>query len=131
MITRDVAVRDLMSVDVITVQADDRISKVEEILELNPIHHVVVLERDKVAGIVSKLDLLKLLHRRHGSESLASVVRVRDIMTPNPLVVDPDDSVGLVADIILANHFHSLPVVEGDELQGIITSHDLLKFCYK
>ena len=55
----------------------------------------------------------------------------REIMTTNPMVLDPDDSIGLAADIFLANKFHALPIVEQTELLGIITVHDLLAHCFE
>jgi acetoin utilization protein AcuB len=51
-------------------------------------------------------------------------------MTPEPIVVDPDDSIGLAADIFLVNTLHALPVVEDNRLVGIITTHDLLKYAF-
>ena len=126
-------VRELMTKDVITVQNDDKITKVVEVLDANPIHHVVVLSQGKVAGVISKNDMIRLHHTVTQSETGQGHVATTaaDIMTSNPMVVEPDDTLGLVADIILANRFHSLPVVEDGELVGIITSHDLIKFCFK
>ena len=126
-------VRELMTKNVITVQSDDKITKVVEVLDANPIHHVVVLSQGKVAGVISKNDMIKMHHKVSQPEIGQGYVAATaaDIMTSNPMVVEPDDTLGLVADIILANRFHSLPVVEDDELVGIITSHDLIKFCFK
>ena len=126
-------VRELMTKNVITVQSDDKITKVVEVLDANPIHHVVVLSQGKVAGVISKNDMIRMHHTVSQPETGQGYVAATaaDIMTSNPMVVEPDDTLGLVADIILANRFHSLPVVEDDELVGIITSHDLIKFCFK
>jgi predicted transcriptional regulator len=44
--------------------------------------------------------------------------------------LDPDDTVGLAADIFLVNRFHALPVVDGVDLVGIVTSHDLIALAY-
>ncbi len=47
------------------------------------------------------------------------------------MVLEPEDTVGLAADIFLANKFHALPIVEDDVLTGILTIHDLLAYSYK
>ena len=51
-------------------------------------------------------------------------------MTLNPLVIEPEDTIGLAADIILSNKLHALPVVDDGTLVGLITNHDLLAFAF-
>ena len=130
---KDIPVKEIMSRNVITVQQQDRLAKVEELWKSNPIHHLVVLEGDKVVGIISKLDMLKAYNglSENGSTSVLTGLSVKEVMTVNPLTVEPDDTIGLVADILLANKFHSIPVVEEGELAGIVTSHDLIKHGYQ
>ncbi len=126
-------VRDLMTTNVITVQSEDRLTKVVDLLNDNPIHHLIVLGGGRVVGVISKKDLMRM-HAMVSQPEVGSgnyATTAGHIMTSNPMTVDPDDSIGLVADIILANQFHALPVVEEGELVGIITSHDLIKFCFK
>ena len=128
-----ISVKEIMTTAVITVQADDRLTKVVELLQDNPIHHLVVIKKGKVVGVISKKDLVRM-HALVGQPEIGSgnfATTAEHIMSENPLTVDPDDSIGLVADIILANQFHSLPVVDQDELVGIVTSHDLIKYSYK
>jgi CBS domain-containing protein len=91
------------------------------------------LDGEKVVGIVSKIDMLKAYNGLSEKQNLnaLSMLSVQEIMTSNPLTVESDDTIGLVADIMLANKFHSIPVVDDGELSGIITSHDLIKHGYK
>ncbi len=125
----EVPVREIMTAKVITVQTTDTVTKVEDLWSTNPIHHLVVLDDGKVIGIVSKSDLMKAYGPNGaGIDNPDKALRVEDIMVSNPMVVEPDDTIGLVADIMLANKFHSLPVVEDGELKGIVTNHDLIKF---
>jgi acetoin utilization protein AcuB len=129
---KDVPVKEIMSRNVITVQEDDRLSKLEEIWKTNPIHHLVVVNGDRVVGVVSKIDMLRAYNGQGDvSRKTFSMLTVGEIMTKNPLTVEMDDTVGLVADILLANKFHSLPVIDDGELAGIVTSHDLIKYGYQ
>lgn len=130
---KDIPVKEIMSRKVLTVQRNDRLSKIEEIWKNNPIHHLVVLEGDKVVGIVSKIDMLKAYNGLSTGLNInaLSTLSVNEIMTGNPLTVESDDTIGLVADIMLANKFHSIPVVDEGELSGIVTSHDLIKYGYQ
>lgn len=118
-------VSEWMSKSVITIDHNDRISKVQELFDEHGIHHLVVLEGGSLAGIISTDDLLKAYKNEGKSLTVA-----KQIMTPNPMTIEQDDNIGLAADIILANKFHALPVLDGLELVGIITSHDLIRCFY-
>ena len=118
-------VGDWMTTKIISVDANDRITKAHQLFDSNNIHHLIVLDKGKLAGILSKEDLLKA----YGATGLNHTI-ISEIMTPNPMTIEQDDSLGLAADIVLANKFHALPVVDGVELVGIITSHDLIRCFY-
>jgi CBS domain-containing protein len=49
-------------------------------------------------------------------------------MTSKPKVVSISDSVKDVAEIFAKEEFHALPVVEGEELKGIVTTTDVIKY---
>lgn len=125
-------IRHIMTTNIVAVRSDDSIMKIEELFLHVPIHHVLVTENKKLVGIVSNHDLLKFYRKEIKEEKVLdrSKILVKNIMTVNPVTVDCDDTIGLAADIFLANTFHSLPVVDGKELVGIITNHDLIKYAY-
>lgn len=50
---------------------------------------------------------------------------VRNIMTKDPVVAQPDQSVDQVIDLMTANKLQQMPVVENNKLVGLITSYDL------
>lgn len=50
---------------------------------------------------------------------------VQKLMTPNPITVDPADSLGDALGTMLRHDIHELPVMEGDRLIGIVTRRDL------
>lgn len=53
-------------------------------------------------------------------------VKVGDIMSRDPLVVDPDMSLDVAARMMRERKVNRLPVVQGDRLVGILTRHDVL-----
>jgi len=119
--------------DLVTVHESIPVSRIEVIFEKNNFHHLPVLnEHGALVGIISKSDLRMpaLLMKEKTGKSWGNLI-ASDIMTPNPLCVDPDDSIGLVADIFLSNKFHAAPVLEGRNLAGIVTAHDLLAYAFK
>ncbi len=121
------------------VRPTDSIMKVLDLFELNDFHHVPVIERGgKVIGIISRIDVLKYF-KNIASESSGEyytqmnnlVTQAKDVMTTNPISLEPDDTIALAADIFMTNKFHALPIVEDNQMVGILTSHDLLHYAYK
>lgn len=125
--TEKVMVSDWMTSELVTVNVDDKISKIQQLFDSNKFHHLLVMDNGALSGIISLHDLLNAYARGVTLE----ITTAKDFMSSNPLTVEYDDMVGLVADIFLANKYHALPVMEGNEVVGIITSHDLIKYCFE
>lgn len=130
-------VSSIMSKRLVTVETDSRLPKIRQIFEQHGFHHIPVLEFGKLVGIISRADFNRISHTlsfdldgREGIDSQNHVYTAKEIMTEYPMQLDPDDTVGLAADIFLANRFHALPVVDSGDLVGIVTSHDLIAYAY-
>lgn len=48
-------------------------------------------------------------------------------MTPSPITLTPQDTLGQARDIFLQKKVHHLPIVDGDKLVGMLTSWDIFK----
>ncbi len=131
-------VSEIMTTDLIKVSPEVSLKKIKSLFETNNIHHIpVVIEKNQIVGIISKEDILRIAYilslttsGRAYSENRYRSLKAADIMTKEPLMLDPDDTIGLAADIFYTNHFRALPIVHNGELIGIITTHDLIKFAY-
>ena len=133
------AVSDIMTTKLITVTPDAYVSRVMDIFNQNEFHHLPVVKPGNIlVGIISREDVQKVanlitlavmddLWRDSGG---AKALKAADIMTKYPLTIDPDDTIGLAADIFLSNRFHALPVVDDGQLVGIVTSHDLIAYAF-
>lgn len=82
-----------------------------------------VMDDDKLVGILSEMDLLMALTRSGGEGSPASV---DDVMTAFPQVARPDTTVAQALATCQELRAHHLPVVDGDQLVGIVSDRDLL-----
>lgn len=129
----EISIKKIKTSKIIYVSPDDTMSKVEEIFDHFPIHHILVLEENMLKGIISKQDLLKLYKEAVDNGILLNRnnINASDMMTINPITLDEEDTIGLAASIFLANKIHSIPIVNGQSLSGIITNHDIIKFCFK
>lgn len=132
----DTPIREIMTTNLITVGPDRTVEAIQELFRENEFHHIPVVDRgERLTGIISKEDVFKLSYvlslqttGKKYSEKEYQSLKAADIMTRYPVTLDPDDTVGLAADIFLANKFHALPIVEDDQLMGLVTTHDLLSY---
>ena len=128
-----------MTTELVTIKPQEKIKEIKTLFEKNNFHHLLVVDDNNVlVGIISKEDFYKFTYTlslqttgKTWSAIKYETIEARDIMTKSPFVLDPDDTVGLAADLFLANQFHALPVVEINDLVGILTTHDLLQFSFQ
>ncbi len=117
-------VSSIMTTRVITVSIYDKLSKVKEILTKHRIHHVPVLDGNKLAGIITTGDLMWL----NKSFNDYDTINVSDVMTKKIATLEPDDKIGSAAEVLLEHLFHCVPITKNGELVGIVTSHDVMKY---
>lgn len=127
-------VADLMTRSVTTLRATDSALLAKETMMRQRIRHIpVISEEGAFEGLVTQRDLLAATISRFADvdaaiqEEIDSGIPLANIMITDVIMVSPGCSVRKAADILLANKFGCLPVVEGDKLVGIITEADFLK----
>ncbi|MBN3910995.1 MAG: chloride channel protein [Nostoc sp. NMS1] len=81
-----------------------------------------VVEDNKLVGIVTQSDLLKIRAR-----NLANDIFLKEIMTPVPITVTPTHTLGNVLYLLDRYQISRLPVVNGRKLIGIITRADIIR----
>jgi CBS domain-containing protein len=99
----------------------------ECVLKLNQfgIGALLVMEGDKLLGIVSERDLIRKLL---GNKSDQTKVRVEEIMSKDLLTVPPSMTVQEAMKIVTEKRIRHLPVVEDDKLVGLISIGDLTRW---
>lgn len=123
-----------MSADVVKVTPDTPLVAAKKLFEQYKIRHAPVVLQDKLLGMVSLTDVMRLsFGDTYGSNeddvdrAMADLLQVGQIMNYKPVTVHPDDTVKAVAELLSKAEFHALPVVEDYKLVGIITTTDILK----
>lgn len=129
------SIRSVMTVEPISVESGEKVSKVRRLLAEHPIHHVPVTAAGKLVGIVSSTDMMKLSLDAWGSdagagdEMLDSHFELEKIMQASPRFLRESDSVRDAAAALSDGSFHSVPIVDDDNaLVGIVTSTDLIGY---
>ncbi len=119
--------KDIMIKDVITVTKDTPILDALSLLVGSKITGVPVIDENrKPIGIVSEKDLLVLLLNPDEEAGW-----VEDYMSKQVFHLDANDSMIEVTKGLLNNTFRRIPILENDQLVGIISRRDLLKFLLK
>jgi CBS-domain-containing membrane protein len=125
-------IKTIMTKKLVTLKAEATLDSIRRAFEGSNFHHLPVTgERGELNGIISREDYTRVSHLL-GIQQSAGMAKLcaGDIMTRYPMQLEPEDTIGLAADIFLANRFHALPVIEDGQLVGMVTSHDLLSYCF-
>jgi len=140
---------DIMEIDVISVSLDTEIPKAVEILLENHINGVPVMnDKKELVGILCQSDLIfqqkempvppiftildsiiPLSSSKNLEDTLQkiSAATVDQAMIKEPVTVSADTPVSEIASLMVEKHFHTIPVVDGKNLLGIIGKEDVLK----
>lgn len=128
-------VADIMTTDVYTAEVDkDTLFDVKDLMLAKGLRHVPVVHGKKLVGIISKTDIDRLIFSRmfdeeeDADEAVLEMLKIEQVMTHKPRVVDAGITIREVAEILAGEEFHALPVTEGDKLVGIVTTTDVIKY---
>lgn len=110
---------------VFTVKPGDTVGAVAELLHSRGVGAFVVLEAERVVGIVSERDVVRSV-AAHGAAALGRPVS--DFMTANVLFADPGDTIDSALGRMTDRRIRHLPVCRNDRLVGIISIGDLVKW---
>lgn len=128
-----VPVSQIMAKAVIVVNPTKKISEVNQMFAEYGIRHIPVVDGTKLVGVISKNDVQKIGYGTGEThpETLHAIYdtyKLADIMVSNPVTVTADTNIKEVAEILSKQSFHSLPVVENNEIVGMVTTTDLINY---
>ena len=117
-----------MSTDLFTVGPDDLIDLAASVMDWRHIRHVPVEDAEgRLVGLVTHRGLLRMMSNASRSDGEAKPTTVREVMVTSPVTVSPSTTSLQAIEIMRTNRVGCLPVVEGDQLVGIVTSYDFLE----
>ncbi len=129
-------VANIMTTKVLKVRMDDSFGTMRDILQTVNFHHLLVVENEKLIGVVSDRDIMKamvpMLNAKPGLPHHVTDVEARKVhqfMTRDPVTVDRETLISAAARLMLKHNISCLPVVsKHGEVEGIVTMRDILHF---
>lgn len=136
-------VSDIMMTNVCTIRPDSTLKECTAVLNECKVNGLVVVEKDKVVGVITKTDIFKAVLPRYPDiieeeryvsdleyiEERAKKLfemKVRDIMGTPPITVSSDIPIIKAGATMVLRRVKQVPVVDKEKLVGIITLTDII-----
>jgi CBS domain-containing protein len=141
--------RDIMTREVITVTPETEVTEIAALLLDNHFNGLPVIDQNgDLVGIICQSDLIAeqkklpipsvftLLDtfipiyspgKTEKEVQKIAAVKASDAMSSNPVTVDPETGLDEIASIMVNKNLHTIPVMEGGKLVGIIGKEDILR----
>jgi len=128
-------ISEIMTKKVVTLKHNDELETAERLFKKHHIRHIPVVKKDKVIGILSYTDLLRISFADavdEDEDSVDTVVynmfTIEQVMAKNLVSVSSNTTIKDVAELLAKREFHALPVLDDDKLVGIVTTTDLINY---
>lgn len=128
-------ITEIMTTDVITLNRKDSLNTAEFLFKKHKIRHIPVVKEDKILGMLSYTDLLRISFADavyEDEEDIDTIVynmfTIEQVMAKKLISVSSKTTIKEVAGILSKKEFHALPVVDNEKLVGIVTTTDLINY---
>jgi len=132
---KNTPISDIMTREVISLNTTDQLERAEEIFKSRKIRHIPIVKNDKIVGMLSYTDLLRISFADAYSgvmdeveSSVYEMFSLDQVMVKNPVSISSTQTISDLADVFTKQEFHALPVVDNGRLVGIVTTTDLIRF---
>lgn len=120
-------VDEFMMTDLFTVQQDDLVELVAQLMDWRKIRYMPVEDsKGRLCGLITSRLLLRYYTHRHKADNQV-VTCVKDIMINKPITIGPKATIMQAMQLMRENKIGCLPVVQDKELIGFITEMDFLR----
>ena len=115
-------VKDIMSKEITSLSSEDSIEKAAQLMKQCDVGSIPVCSQEKVVGIVTDRDIAL---RAVAEGQNVKQQKVRDIMTSNPVVGNPEMNIDDAVRMMSENQIRRLPIVENNSLVGLVALGDI------
>lgn len=127
-------VKDIMQTDLAILEFNDELSLADDIMKLGRIRHLPVADEGRLVGIISQRDLFKasltsaMSYEEKEKREFMKAVVVKDVMVGEVITISPEAGIEEAGQLMLEKKIGCLPVIEDENLVGLITETDILEY---
>ncbi len=125
----------IMTKEVITLDKTDELMTAERLFKKEKIRHIPVVSGSEIIGMLSYTDLLRISFadgidddESNVETTVYNMFTIEQVMAKNLVKVNSTTTIKEVAEVLSKKEFHALPVVDNNELVGIVTTTDLINY---
>lgn len=122
-------ISELMTTNPVTVDKDQPLTTAIDLFGKNKVSRILVTEKGKLVGVLTKRDLARELSTKRHETVHVGRLYVSSATTYNPITASPVDTVEKAVRLMTEKNIGCLPLVDGDEIAGVLTRTDLLDTC--
>jgi len=135
---RKAPIASIMTHKVVSLKKEDTLEDAVYLFKKYQIRHIPVISGKAIVGMLSKSDLCRIgLLNEHIEEHtnedtlVRTKLTIEQVMTKKLIIVSSSTTIKEVAEILVKEEFHALPVVDNNIFVGIVTTTDLINYLLK
>lgn len=119
---KGIKAKDIMVTELLTISPTEKVAAADLLMVRNNIGGLPVIENEKLVGIITQKDIML-------SRFSISVggLHVEDLMTRNPITVNPETSIEEIIEIMITKKIERIPVIKDEKLVGLVMHGQILK----
>jgi CBS domain-containing protein len=124
-------IRDILNLKgnaIFNIAPGSRVADAVSIMVQNDIGSLVVMADGKMTGMLTFREVLKGLDAKRGN---LGDLPVSDVMVRDPVTCTPEDTLETLREVMTQQHVRYVPVMDGANLLGVISFHDIAKAAIK
>ena len=129
------AIHQLMTRNLVKLNINDQLTKAESLFKAHNIRHLPVVKGDKIVGMLSYNDLLRISFADATDDdgdtvetTVYDMFSLEQVMSQQVSHVEASDPIELAANLFTTKEFHALPVLDNEKLVGILTTTDMIRY---
>jgi acetoin utilization protein AcuB len=93
-------------------------------------HHIPVVQNMQLVGMISLTDFMRAVHNAglDDNEQVYQKVRVKDIMSLQPISLDASANISQVASILAKGDIHAVAITKDNKVIGMVSTKDLINY---
>jgi CBS domain-containing membrane protein len=131
----DAPIKEIMHTGFLTISPNEYLSKAEKMIFTSKLKHLPVIKNGKLVGLITRTDIKRMSFANTFDEAEADIdttifqmLKVGQVMTDKPFTMPSHSTIREVAEVLSQKEFRTIPIVDGDNLVGLVSTKDIIKY---